>query len=70
MPPDINCESIPFYLTDQVPGADPEAKPDDKPHAVLYGIGALPKLQSFKAALHSTKNMLLIVGGRYATNSL
>ena len=71
MPSGIICESIPFYRPHQVPGADPNNRlPDSKLYASLYSKGALPKLQSFKAAVHSNKKYLLIVGGRYTTNSL
>ena len=51
----------------QVVGANPEGPnvPDEQRIAKLYEPGALPKLQSFKAAIHSDGTKLLIVGGRY-----
>ena len=54
-----------IYL--QVVGANPEDPnvPDEQRIGKLFPPGALPKLQSFKAAIHSDGTKLLIVGGRY-----
>jgi len=51
----------------QVPGANPQVTlPDNKLYALSFPMGALPKIQSFTAALHSNKKDVLIVGGRIA----
>ena len=50
----------------QLPGGDPTGPTvaDSERYAKLFDKGALPKLQSFKAATHSDGKRMLIVGGR------
>ena len=48
----------------QVPGADVDKVPDESLYAKTFAAGRLPKLQSFKSAMHSTENKILLVGGR------
>ena len=52
----------------QVVGTNPNI-PDEQRIAKLFPPGALPKLQSFKAAKNTDKTKLLIVGGRYMYNA-
>ena len=62
-----------FYCTYlQVVGANPEGPnvPDEQRVGKLFPPGALPKLQSFKAAISTDKTKLLIVGGRYNAQTL
>ena len=50
----------------QVPGADVDKHqvPDESRYVKTFAAGRLPKLQSFKSAMHSTENKILLVGGR------
>lgn len=57
----------PSTICTQVPGANPQVTlPDNKLYAQSFPKGALPKIQSFSAALHSNKKDVLVVGGRYS----
>ena len=53
-------------------GANPEGPnvPDEQRVGKLFRHGALPKLQSFKAAISTDKKKLLIVGGRYNAHTV
>ena len=48
----------------QVPGADPSNPGTQERIAVAFEAGSLPKLQSFKSAVHSNGKYRLLVGGR------
>ena len=54
-----------LYVYIQVPGADPSNPGTQERIAVEFEAGSLPKLQSFKSAVHSNGKYRLLVGGRY-----
>ena len=58
-----------LYMCIQVPGADPSKQSGVERIAVRFEAGALPKLQSFKSAVHSKGGYHLLVGGRYAATA-